>query len=1081
MATATAVTIKVVVDGSQAGPAIEQINQGLGEIGVKGTASIQQAGRAMDDLSGHVARPLDGVRLLSQEFGLRMPRALEAMASRVPMIVSGINMAMGALAATAIIEIFARVGEAMYRAFDLGGERARAIQTDVNDVTISMRRMNDETQVQIDKLQEEHAKFEQKPFNGMKLALDEASLAADQFAEKMGAIDEKIRKAVADMGNKGGFSGAVSWLFTGDASTAYEQTMLQQHEKWMALATSPEKQGDEINRYIESLQRRKAELNDPKFLAHYSPNTDFTNERNATDLQLQFANKEKSQHQADVDLSNAQQQKELDVQHKAAADDAAKRAKEAAEQQLDILRAQHEAILANMSGQDLAAQKLIFDTEELKKKLELDGKAAEIPAEVQALNAKYFAEMSEKTIELQNKTAEAVRRSQIEAMPDGPAKIDAEHWQKVQENNTTLTGDDRSSANAAAAEEAQKKLDAYNQSAAEKELERQARINQLETSYAQQAADAQRRIKEEGLVGWVDDYKAAIAAIQAQREADTQKLEKERLDLKMQDQEYGQAKASIDARANAEIQQQNQEMAHQIANTLQSAFDNPVEFIKRRMQQMFMEIIADAIMRLKIFQELFGQTMGNVQPGGAAAGGGILGGIGASVRGTFGAHPAAAGASAGVGGGSGGAVSIGAAIPNSGGMVMTAAGPAPALQGASGSSSSTAESMTSVATGIPGLYRRVSTASQQMQGPQASLANVSGANPYDVDTSGAGIPSISGDGSLSPGTDDDLPNIANGLPGAGPNQTGIGGGIQPSGGTGGMATAATAIGDAATIGVGGYEGYEDTKADFKSGTVGGMLKGTLGDAMAGAAIGSLFGPAGTVIGAAAGAAVGLIAGATGIIMGEGGRLAARDYYKKTLFPEIEKDRLGEGSSDWQTAVNEVNRTSSDGMSYMSQHWGVSAANWVYANYLQKEQKLALSEIESRAKGGSAAVSMTANQFHGGGPIDGFGDFGTGGSEGLIHALMGETVMNQRASIQHGTILNAMNAGASASDVAKMYLGSGNQSSSTMMTPAATTHQWTVHAVDAQSFEGLLKNGGARAVVKHINRFASQYAGDGISG
>jgi hypothetical protein len=236
-----------------------------------------------------------------------------------------------------------------------------------------------------------------------------------------------------------------------------------------------------------------------------------------------------------------------------------------------------------------------------------------------------------------------------------------------------------------------------------------------------------------------------------------------------------------------------------------------------------------------------------------------------------------------------------------------------------------------------------------------------------------------------------------------------------------------------------------------------------------------------VIGAAAGAFVGLVAGVTGAIMGEGGRLAARDYYKKAIFPEIEKQRNGAGSRDFQQAISEVNRTASNGLDYMRSHWGGAAAEWVNNNYLLKEQRLADAQLEARAKGGSY-VAMSANQFHTGGEITGFGDFGTSSDEGFFHGKLGETVMNPSASSSHGSVLQAMNSGANATDVARMYLaGSGGGGPQVVSASGGTTHQWNVQALDAKSFDQFLQGGGARTVVKHVNKFASQYAGDGISG
>src|SRR5260370_34471319 len=95
---ASVVSIKIVVDNGQAIPSIDQLNQALGTVGVKGTASFAQASAGADKMKGHVSTGLDSVRLLSQEFGLRLPRAIEAMLSRMPGVTSALSGVLGVMA-----------------------------------------------------------------------------------------------------------------------------------------------------------------------------------------------------------------------------------------------------------------------------------------------------------------------------------------------------------------------------------------------------------------------------------------------------------------------------------------------------------------------------------------------------------------------------------------------------------------------------------------------------------------------------------------------------------------------------------------------------------------------------------------------------------------------------------------------------------------------------------------------------------------------------------------------------------------------------------------------------------------------
>ena len=220
------------------------------------------------------------------------------------------------------------------------------------------------------------------------------------------------------------------------------------------------------------------------------------------------------------------------------------------------------------------------------------------------------------------------------------------------------------------------------------------------------------------------------------------------------------------------------------------------------------------------------------------------------------------------------------------------------------------------------------------------------------------------------------------------------------------------------------------------------------------------------------------------VTGESGKLGARDYYRNTLFPAIESERMATTTEATSRRLS-LRSTAPPRMACgtCSCTTARTAANWVNANYLNKERLLAVNQIENQAKGGQIYTQMQAAQFHGGGRINGFGSLATSSTEGFIHAMMDETVMNPSASSTHGSVLNAMNGGASASDVAGMYLaassrGGGGGSSSVK---SGDTHNWSVSAMDAKSFSSFLKNGGAQQIVKHTNGFASQYAGDGISG
>jgi hypothetical protein len=177
----------------------------------------------------------------------------------------------------------------------------------------------------------------------------------------------------------------------------------------------------------------------------------------------------------------------------------------------------------------------------------------------------------------------------------------------------------------------------------------------------------------------------------------------------------------------------------------------------------------------------------------------------------------------------------------------------------------------------------------------------------------------------------------------------------------------------------------------------------------------------------------------------------------------------------------VGKTASDAMAYMSQHWGAQSAQWVNANYMQKETTSVLQRIENSAKGGRQYTTLSASQFHTGGTISDFGSFGTSSTEGFVHAMLGETVMNTQASSTHAPALSAMQGGASSGDIASMYLAGSKPSGSAAASPSGGDNHFHIHAWDTKGVDSWLKNGGARQITKHQNTYATQYAGDGVSG
>ena len=152
-------------------------------------------------------------------------------------------------------------------------------------------------------------------------------------------------------------------------------------------------------------------------------------------------------------------------------------------------------------------------------------------------------------------------------------------------------------------------------------------INQQTMQMDREAAQAERRVRAEGLNGWVQDYRSSTAAIEASENEMFAKIAEAQRKQGGDPAQYEQRRVDAARIANAQIVELNQQMRNQLANTLQQAFDDPVKYIEQRMKQMFFQIIADWLLQTSSFKTLFGQSVGSAGPASTGAGGGLTGSI----------------------------------------------------------------------------------------------------------------------------------------------------------------------------------------------------------------------------------------------------------------------------------------------------------------------------------------------------------------------------------------------------------------------------------------------------------------------
>ena len=280
-------------------------------------------------------------------------------------------------------------------------------------------------------------------------------------------------------------------------------------------------------------------------------------------------------------------------------------------------------------------------------------------------------------------------------------------------------------------------------------------------------------------------------------------------------------------------------------------------------------------------------------------------------------------------------------------------------------------------------------------------------------------------------------------------------GLAPS--MGSMGKYASAAGGAITAGVGIYSAYENSNP----------LSGAIAGAMGGAEIGSLFGPAGMAIGAVVGGIAGALAG----VFGDQGKGKARDYDTNTVQPAIAKDLQDyeAGRTGYGAASKAISDLLMSAQSQTAQ-WGSGARSW-FSDHIQPEVAIVTTALQKQERGGRSAVTMSAAQYHTGGWVGDFGDFGTGDNEGFAKLLRDEFVVQPMAARAHSPLLSAINAG-------NVSYASTVQPRMPASAGSGATVNLTIKAIDSQSVAQWAKAGGGRDLVAAINQAQRQYSGVG---
>ena len=180
-----------------------------------------------------------------------MARVMASSTIMGPVLAAAVPVAVFAVGVAMAIQF----GEAIYKAFDMGGEAARKSHEEISAVNDTLDHMNAQLAVTLDKEMEAKAKSDGKPFNGLKLSADEAALAAANLEEK---LDGVIKREEAML--KGMAGTTTQQMFGIKSGTHEEDVMIGEHARHLDEAKDSQAALNESASFGNSLAERHNEL-----------------------------------------------------------------------------------------------------------------------------------------------------------------------------------------------------------------------------------------------------------------------------------------------------------------------------------------------------------------------------------------------------------------------------------------------------------------------------------------------------------------------------------------------------------------------------------------------------------------------------------------------------------------------------------------------------------------------------------------------------------------------------------------------------------------------------------------------------
>ncbi len=1029
--------------GSAGAGSGKKVAEGFNAAGEAGTKAGQKISQGMDGAKGHITTSLDSVRLLSQEFGFRLPRALESMLARIPAITNALSGFLGVMAGIAAAEVFVRVAQEGYKLYEQ---------------YISLN-------AEADKFYETLKKTSQVDFNNthsLETSQVRQGSAQRTYGTASGVSQSTRRSAFESLAN-GDIGGAVgSFIGSHDIASLgvqagerilalSKQELDQQHQIALARIEADHASDSEMGKRAQITAELSKQVAIAKENSTYSRKVEMSlgngSPSNAGDaLADQQSRDARAKASAEiVQLDRHERDERIAAQNAAVLSglDGDARYEAERKQAIDAItrkefdgditvrtaRAETASISekfdnerdSRIAQQNLAAMKMLSQAKEAGLK-GLAANDAQHNAGIENINTNRTLDPTAAATERQAAAVTWTSKNQeiISQYNDRLAQMDAARSDRYESENQRI----QSAANRTVSEitrawtETYGQLDAMDQRRVQSQQALNAEITKIQQDAARQKQEAGQKLEDQtekmeaaGTRGGQNRDKERTQEIIDEYNERYQQLEELRAQDADNADKYRRQEIAAEEIKNGKLVDQQREMRDRLAGKLKGFLTNPLQELQKQGEEAASKIAASFLLKMK---DRTGLSGGYGDPGIGGVHGGVLGGLGSifNPKGHAGStqhtvsHTASISAASSTMNATNATINVQNAMFSGGGQSTASNGGGSFAGG--GFSGFGGSGGGSFGGSVGGAGDSV--------GPYGGRTG-SGADGASLITepwlqSGA-TRAASGPGAVSDisSTVSALPDMANSANtlgkelGAKGNITSKVPGLKKLG-LGGNSGSDGAMGKLGGIGSGALGLFSAFKSN---GGVGGAFQGALGGAKIGAEIG---GPIGAAIGAIGGAVFGFL--------GFGGRKKAEDYDKHQVRKRIADDLQAyeAGAMDYQTAFDDFDALSREAK-ITTRQWG-SAGKDVYNDSIKGEITAAQTRLTREQKAGRSEFGMTAAQFHNGGFINGFGSMGTNDGQGWIHAQQGEFMLNQQAAMSHTAAAQLINSGASHSQMAAYY-------------------------------------------------------------